>query len=351
MKNTTFNVFCFMVFFIASCAPKHKEPHKDNINYKIKDTVTSYAPNRMVRNVKQGKNGTILIAASFAGIFRYDGKSFTNLTSKIGSRRYWNVLEDRRGNLWIATTDSGVYKYKDKTFQHLTTWEGLASNSVFSILEDRSGNIWFGTGGGASRYDGNSFKNYTTKEGLSNNAIHTILEDKTGKLWFGTSGDACNYDGKSFTVFKNKDGKGFYNVWSIIEDKQGDIWFGASIIEHKRSDTLQLSGGLWRYKDNTFTKVSNRNATAIIEDKEGNIWTNGPVSPNGVGDWLLSRYDQNSLNHKIPTVSTITTMKKMLCGILEAYDGSIWFGSMNGAFRYDGKNITDFRKEQDQDKK
>jgi hypothetical protein len=36
----------------------------------------------------------------------------------------------------------------------------------------------------------------------------------------------------------------------------------------------------------------------------------------------------------------------MLCGILEANDGSIWFGALgakSGVFRYDGKIITDIK--------
>ncbi len=38
----------------------------------------------------------------------------------------------------------------------------------------------------------------------------------------------------------------------------------------------------------------------------------------------------------------------MLCGILEANDGSIWFGSINGVYRYDGKTITDFKSKEGQ---
>jgi ligand-binding sensor domain-containing protein len=317
-------------FFHTACGQKQTEPHKDNINYSIKDTVTSYGPNRMVRNVKQDRNGNILFAASWGGVFRYDGKLFTNIASKIGSRRFWDVLEDRGGNLWFASTDSGVYNYNGKSFQHFTTREGLANNRVMSIYEDRAGNIWFGTGGGVSRYDGKSFRNFTTKDGLSNNDLTTIMEDKTGKLWFGTRGEACFYDGKTFTVLKNKDGKLFKNIWSIIEDKKGSIWFGDV-------------DGLWRYDGRTFTKVSQRGAYGIIEDKKGNIWTTGSVNPNGVGAWKLLRYDQKSLYHKNPTVTEIMSTEKFFCGILEANDGSIWFGSLYGVYRYDGKTITDFK--------
>jgi ligand-binding sensor domain-containing protein len=360
-------LFLMLVFF-TSCGQNRTDLPTDSSKSEIKDTVTAYGPNAMVRNVKKGKNGTILIAASFSGIFRYDpkravGKSFTNLTSKLGLRRFWDVLEDRRGNLWVATTDSGLYYYDprravprravDKSFQHFTTREGLANNAVMSIYEDKAGTIWLGTGSGVSRYDpkradGKFFQNFTTKDGLSNNAITTIMEDRSGKLWIGTRGEACFYDGKTFTVFRNKDGKAFNNVWGLTEDKKGNIWFGATIIEDRKGDTLIVTAGLWRYDGNVFTKINQRGTSAIIQDKKGDIWTTGAVSPNGVGAWKLLRYDQKSLYSQKPTVTEIMSTEKMLCGILEANDGSIWFGSINGVYRYDGKNITDFKSKKGQ---
>jgi ligand-binding sensor domain-containing protein len=347
MKCTSGLLFIFI--FCTSCKEQNKTSlQKDSTNSETKDTVTAYGPNSMVRNVKQDRNGNILIAA-YNGVFRYDGKSFTNITSTISSPSFWDVLEDRKGNLWFGTRDSGVYYYNGKSFQHFTTREGLASNGALHIYEDKIGNIWFGTVGGASRYDGRSFRNFTTKDGLPNNGITTFMEDKTGKLWIGTSGEACIYDGKTFTVFRNKDGKAFNNVWSMIEDKKGNIWFGASIIEDKKGDTLFVSNGLWRYDGSTYTKVSQRGAYAIIEDKKGNIWTTGAVKPNG--DWALSRYDQKSLYNKKPTVTEIMSGGPALLGILEANDGSIWFGglgSMSGVYRYDGKTITDFKSKEGQ---
>ena len=336
----------FLMFvFLTSCGQNQTKVPKDISKSEAKDTDTSQVPNSMVRNVNQDRNGNILVA-SYRGVFRYDGKSFTNITSTIISPSFWDVLEDRKGNLWFASRDSGVYYYNRKSFQRFTTKDGLANNRVASIYEDKAGNIWFATGGGASRYDGKSFRNFTTKEGLSNNDLTTIMEDKTGKLWFGTRGEACFYDGRTFTVFKNKDGKAFNNVWSIIEDKKGNIWFGAEIIEDKKGDTLLVSVGLWRYDGSTFTKVSQKGASAIIEDKKGNIWTTGAVKPNG--NWALSRYDQKTLYNKKPTVTEIMSITGagMLCGILEANDGSIWFGSLgpkSGVYRYDGKTITDFK--------
>ena len=344
-----------MSVFFTSCGQNQTYAPPDIVRSETKDSVTSNGPTRMVRNVKQDRNGNILIA-SYTGVWRYDGKLFTNITSRISSPSFWDVLEDRKGNLWFGTRDSGVYHYNGKFFQHFTTRQGLASNQALHIYEDRAGNIWFATGGGVSRYDGKSFRNFTTKDGLPNNDITTFMEDKTGKLWIGTRGDACFYDGKTFTVFKNKDGKAFYNVWSIIEDRKGNIWFGGSIIKDRKriSDkgvilTIE-AGGLWRYDGSTFTNVSQRGAYAIIEDKKGNIWTTGNVNPPNGKVWALSRYDQKSLYNKNPTVTEIKSGGPAFLGILEANDGSIWFGSLgprSGVYRYDGKTITDFKEDQE----
>lgn len=331
MKYIHLNALLLMLVFHTSCGLKQTESHKDGIDYSIKDTVTSRGPYTMVRNVKKGSNGTILFAASWGGVFRYDGKLFTNIASKIGSRRYWDVLEDRKGNLWFATTDSGVYRYNGKTFTHFTTREGLISNLVFAVYEDRAGHIWLG----ASRYDGKSFKNLITKDGLPDNGVRTIVEDKTGKLWFATEGGPCFYDGNAFTVLKNKDGKAFKNVWSITEDKKGNIWFGDA-------------DGLWRYDGSAFTKVSQRGAYAIIEDKKGNIWTTGSVNTDNPGTWVLSRYDHGSLYNQKPAVTEVMSGPPAFLGLLEADDGSIWFGSGNGVYRYDGKTVTDFKRREGQ---
>ncbi|GAB3551802.1 two-component regulator propeller domain-containing protein [Spirosoma fluminis] len=335
--------------FLTSCGQNQtnvpKEP-KGKIRSEIKDI----GPNIMVRNIKKGRNGTILIAgpnnSSFGDVFRYDprraaGKSFTNLTSKLGQHKFQDVLEDRQGHIWFASTDSGVYYDNGKAIQHFTTTEGLANNQVMSVYEDKAGIIWFGTGGGVSRYDGKSFRNFTSpnaplfyKEGHWNNEINTIIEDKTGKLWVGTRGDAFVYDGKKFTTLTHK-GEPFLGVWAIMEDRKGTIWLSG--YNGFRGNT----GGLYRYDGSTFTKVSERGAYAIIQDKKGNIWTTGPVNPANWTVQALSRYDATSLYSKEPIVTEIRSGKAFY-GLLEANDGSIWFGDATGVYRYDGQTITDF---------
>ncbi|GAB4014893.1 hypothetical protein GCM10028808_38750 [Spirosoma migulaei] len=346
----------WMVVFCTSCGQNQTNSPINTIKSEIKDI----GPNIMVRNIKKGRNGTILIAgpnnSSFGDVFRYDPsrageKSFTNLTSRLGQHIFWDVLEDRQGNLWFASTDSGVYYDNGKSIQHFTTTEGLANNRVTSVYEDKAGIIWFGTGGGVSRYDGKSFRNFTSpntplffKEGHWNDDIHTILEDKTGKLWVGTRGDAFVYDGKKFTTLTHK-GEPFLDVWAILEDSKGAIWLSG----YNGFKGGHRPGGLYRYDGSTFTKVSERGAYAIIQDKKGNIWTTGPVNPANWTVQALSRYDATSLYSTKPTVTEIISGKAFL-GLLEANDGSIWFGDATGVYRYDGKTITDFYNKEGQKK-
>ncbi|WP_257670879.1 ligand-binding sensor domain-containing protein [Parapedobacter tibetensis] len=351
MKKYAHIYTLFLMFvFNTSCEGQNKadssnktELPKDNINSETKEVITSHGPESITRNIIQDRNGDIWIAA-FDSIFRYDGKSFINITSKVSSARFFSVLEDRKGNLWFGSIGSGVYYYDGKSFQNFTTKEGLPNNEIGYIYEDKIGNIWFGANGGASRYDGKSFRNYILDGDAMNedrtgktfpdftrppNEVTSIIEDKTGKFWFGTRGDTFVYDGKTFTVFTHN-GKPFRNVRTIIEDKKGNIWLGGN-------------DGLWRYDGSTFTNFTQKFVGYIIEDKNGNIWTSSERDNSQA--WALSRYDGKSLSNKKPTVTEIAS-KPMIFGILEANDGSIWFGALDGVYRYDGNTITDFKGKQ-----
>ncbi len=312
-----------------------------NTNPKSKGIITSYGPGTSVRTIRQDRKGNIWLASN-EGIIQYNpkravGNSFTNITGDLSPNRFFSVLEDRKGNFWFGNNGSGVYYYDPikNSFQHLTTADGLAGNQVICIYEDKAGTVWFGTGSGVSRYDpgradGKFFRNFTTKEGLPDNWINAIVEDKTGRLWFGTGGNTCIYDGKIFSILTAHVST-FSNVWSIIEDKNGTIWLGGA-------------NGLCRYDGKTSTTFTENFVGYVYEDKKGNIWTSGK-NVNGI--WALSRYDEKSSFSKKPTVIEITQSLNLF-GILEANDGSIWFGSFDGVYRYDpgravGNTITDFK--------
>lgn len=371
MKNKRNVLYSLMIMLagVINFAVLAQQKNGAQISVETKEVFISQAPPGIVRTIKQDRKGNIWIT-SWQGMFKYDGKSFTNVTGKVSSARFFSVLEDKKGNLWFASIGSGVYYYDGKAFQNFTTKDGLANNIVTNIYEDKTGTIWFGTGDGASRYDGRTiltgqadFRNIKMSEAPAviptdsvytgvtpvhkvsdsvhvsayqkpmpevswiHNDVNAIIEDKTGKFWIGTRGNAVVYDGKIFNTITYEDGKPFTNVRSIIKDKKGNIWLGGY-------------DGLWLYDGSTFTNFTKKFVGYIYEDKKGNIWTSSE-SGNAPG-WVLSRYDGKTLSDKKPTVTEITN-RPMIFGILEDDKGNIWFGDLDGVHRYDGKTITDFK--------
>lgn len=319
-------------------------------------TNSAYGPSNITRNILKDRNGYIWLA-TWEGIIRYDGTTFTNFTNKDSLRNYhvFCLLEDSKGILWFGTIGAGVYRY-DPTisetggtaFTNITVKDGLAHDGLISIYEDKAGNIWFGTQEGASCYDGKSFRNFTMKDGLPNNNINAMLEDQSGILWFGNRGEACMYgihlneavgQGKTFIRLMNEDGKTFGNVRSIIEDKRGYIWFGGN-------------DGLWRYDPKasstggkSFSNFTKNFVGYIFEDSKGNIWTSS-ASDDNPNKWVLTRYKEKSLLSDHPIATQVKVEENMFFGIEEDKEGGIWLGHLRGVYRYDGQTFDNFQKKE-----
>ena len=195
MKYEKLFALFLVIAFCSFCNAQNKtEPSDGNPKHEIQGALTSHGPRHILRTIIQDRKGNIW-SASFGGVFRYDGKSFDNVTSKVSSARFFSVLEDRKGNMWFGSIGSGVYYYDGKSFQNFTTKDGLVNNEITCIYEDKTGNIWFGVNGGLSHYDGKSFRNYLIKG-------DSIIEDRTGKTF------------PDFTRPPNE-------INSIVEDKAG----------------------------------------------------------------------------------------------------------------------------------
>jgi len=345
-------------------------------------------------------NGTIFLAFTF-GLNACNGQTNTDIqkekvseSKKIPNRQLKflktqnsqpgdNVncsLQDKVGNLWFGTTAEGLYKYDGKSFTQFTSTNGLNSNAIGSILEDKNGKIWIGTDAGISVYDGKTFteihiplsKNMPANK-ISNkqHSVFDIKQDKSGQLWFATINGVFIYDGKSFTHFKISESEGGFlssnhNIEKILVDNAGNIWFGGrtnkgvfrydgkilTSLKHNGDDWAwpalhDNKGNIWfsswqgayRYDGKTFTKIealSTRTIspiTRIVEDKKGNLWFCG-------GGRGICRFDGKSY-------ACFTTKDGLrnndVWNIFEDKSGNIWIGSRNTELcMYDGKTFTCF---------
>ncbi len=317
------------------------------------------------------------------------GKSFSIIFIKtIGNPRYGNVqcsLQDKAGNLWFGTTENGLYKYDGKAFTQFLVADGLNSNNVYTLLEDKDGKIWIGTEAGLSLYDGKKFANIQiplpknlppnkNPNYLNLHWVYSILQAKSGMLWFVTIDGVYTYNGKSFTLFDVPEAANSFlttndKVERILEDKEGNIWFGGrtnegvyrydgkSVTKFKLPELFQNGpkpkphnwgwpqvqdkngniwfsnwGGAYRYDGKSFTGFTKKdglnNVARIIEDRKGNIWFGGDG---------LSRYDGKSFT-RFTTKDGLSS--PWVWSILEDKTGNLWVGTREtGLYLYDGKTF------------
>jgi ligand-binding sensor domain-containing protein len=306
-------------------------------------------------------------------------------------------VQDKSGNLWFGTTGDGVYRFDGKSFTNYTIKDGLISNGVYCMLEDKEGNIWFGTGVGVSRYDGTAITSNPIPDGnaVLRHGVGSMFQDKKGVIWFGTDDGVYCYSGKSLTPFLrkdsviNKNGLQLKKVERMLQDKNGNMWFcsgmgggegiccydGKSIINFKPNGDVWVpymlednAGNIWfsgrthgyfRYDGKTFTDFTEKiGFNPAIEDQNGNICLSGkvgfgPVLEDNAGNiWFTGKMVRFGGEGGIWRYDGKSCMNYTNKGSLGAYQiwcmvkdnaGNIWIGTNNtGLFRFDGKNFICF---------
>jgi ligand-binding sensor domain-containing protein len=324
------------------------------------------------------------------------------LKKTVGSDNYQNVncgLQDKQGNIWFGSCGEGVYKYDGKLFTQFTVKDGLSNNCIWSMMEDTAGNIWFGTTDGICRYDGKKISSipipFSLRPVITDNSYYTqwstknsvwcMLQAKNGTIWFGTGDGVYYYNGLNFTRFLvndsviNKDSLHLKVIADIVEDENGIIWFFSGIfpgnegicrydgkvIERfkprengwNRNAILSKNGklvvatrhyGIWTYDGKSFVDYTQPKALIkpslnyILEDKAGSLWVAsdyGKVEGDTLGGLWYSNISSGN-----PTETTFTKIfNKEVYFILEDKDNNIWFSTRNmGLYRYDKKTITKF---------
>lgn len=125
--------------------PAPEKPDVDPYFRESSGISSNTGPQVITRNVLQDSKGVFWLA-TWHGVMRYDGTSFTNVTNKEGLRRYlaFCVLEDHQQNIWLGTTGADLYRYDGKSYTNFTMKDGLVDNTILSMMQDSDNNIWFG---------------------------------------------------------------------------------------------------------------------------------------------------------------------------------------------------------------
>ncbi len=205
-------------------------------NYSQKDGLEHLDITR--KGILVDKSGSIWVG-THQGVYRYDpaadqkGVPSFSLFQKLPPLNITGILEDKSGNIWFATSSKGVFRYDGKTITNIGEKEALGDNYAGGLAQDAAGNLWFTMKNGICKYDGKALTEYSAKDGLGGTEIWGICIEQSGIIWVTARGSTTRFDPslalpdpKAFKVFTPTDGLNCC-VQSMYQDQSGNMWWGA----------------------------------------------------------------------------------------------------------------------------
>ncbi len=237
-----------------------------------------------------------------------------------------SLVKDREGDIWIGTWGSGVMKYSPsrKKAESVVPINESCNPYVSALAFDRENNLWIGTNDGLFVYSlgSKTISQYREVNGLSGNDITALLADSKGNIWVGTRQKSLSrLKGASITKFKKDEGLTHSNITSIAEGRKGEIWVGTE------------GGGVYLYNGKTFSSYKQKDGlisdfvTLLTVDDKNNLWigTNRGLTRFDYGQNVFYSYGKHD---------GFTGIEAKNNAVFREKNGSIWFGTVNGAYRY-----------------
>jgi ligand-binding sensor domain-containing protein/signal transduction histidine kinase len=314
--------------------------------------------------------GNVWFATDGQGVFRYSGAQFTVLDESMGlpSAQVMSIAA-AHGRLYLGTYEAGLFSYENGNVYAIPLPMGY--KQAITGIAIRSGyDVWLGTrGSGILKYSGGaSFKSYTYPK-IQSNYITSFYQDGS-KLWIGFTNGAMVYENDSFRKIPLKSSAVFDFIRigedsvliAIDEGMQGIMLYSNNVIQPFTTGTAPDSAfaqcfakkgnELWIGTSdngvicyNLSTKKSyvvNKNnglqsdfVYNIIDDDDGNIWVG-----TGYGIHKISTINGKPVVTFYGKEQGITGMESNHNAVLKMPDGSLWFGTTNGAVHYQPRSKT-----------
>ena len=288
-----------------------------------------------------------------------------------------DIVKAPDGSVWFATWGGGVSQLTGTEWTTYTKADGLASDMVRALLFDKRGGLWAGMTEGISYFDGSSWISYTAENtpAIKEDSIFSITQLRNGEIWFGSSQPVIavytppevNSDVTEpwrIIEFPNTDRNS--SVRDILETEDGSIWvaFDTAGVARFQNNTWSFYGEEHGLKDGMRT---------LVETNEGVLWGAGVANVyqfDGVNwisqsqeDWQ-SDYITQAANNDL-FLGTRSGLRIYRDGIWSDFnlpgaikkpkvecvtcvdDGSIWVGTVEGAFRISNSAWSSFSRTND----
>lgn len=302
---------------------------------------------------------SVIIPFLFASSIAAQQQIFKNYTANDGlvSNSVRRIFQDSKGFLWIGTWE-GLSRYDGNTFTNLTTANGLSHNMVNDFYETKDGNIYVALNNGAidEIRDGSIMPSQSDKDIVVNRFLTTPwdyviavtdrygirnftkgrLTKPTKKLAHYTYFSACllsdssfaTTDSTSLRVFNRhmeelcniQIARGIYSETKCYKDSQNRLWaissYGIRLIDYDPSVNSLTSIPL----PAPFKFLNKFFITDLYEDREGNMWfatTTGIIRLHTDG------------SHRIYTIQDGLSTN-IIRTIFQDNEDNLWFGTSVG---------------------
>ncbi len=322
-------------------------------------------PQSSVNDIIQTGDGYIWLA-TFGGIVRFDGNSFTVFNksniSQLYSERILELYEDQQGYIWLFPEgDEGIIQRFKGGVAETFRFPGTGETRV-EINEDKRGVLWVSAREKVYRLQGDSF--IESEEIANSDLADKALEDTAG-VWFAYDFKLLKTLGDS--VIKIQESSGVYDEQYIevqeFPENSGDLFIGRvkaglvhiangkrKVFDEKNGLTddqfirfekfdderliLNLPGSIsvWNGKDfevlNPIPGQPDIRYRSILQDNEGNYWfgTDGDglfrLSPTPI---TMIDGDQGFENEKLLSITQLkdgTALFSTNCGGIYEWDGT-----------------------------
>ena len=183
------------------------------------------------------------------------------------------------------------------------------------------------------------FEKHDVKSGLPESSVNDMKEDQQGYIWMATQNGLVRYDGYQYKVYqlgsKKTNLDPISNVRDLHMDRNNTLWASTG------------SNGLFKYNRNSDTFIQfvypekdvAINYTILTDDKAGNLW--GRVDKDDKKNYLW-KLDKKGhfefFGKKFKNANYINASS--IYSAFTSASGKVWFGTNNGFYSYQGKNIS-----------
>lgn len=237
---------------------------------------------------------------------------------------------DRRGMLWFGTNGAGISRYDGHQFSNISTTEGLPDNVIISMMMDSKDILWIGTStGGLCQYDGHRVKTIELNDATGlRKGIPCITEDVHGNVWVGTRGHGIyRLNDEGIKHYPLSDTSNYAFVRAITIAKDGTLWAGT------RKGLYRFDGNDFiEYKESTERKLNF--IKAMYSSDENTLWL-------GHEDGGITKCTTNGGDMQFEHFALYPGDEPLITCMTSFDQQHIWLGTKNhGAICFDASSQT-----------